>query len=383
MKSKKRIVYFAVNYYPSKGGTSRVVENLIRKLKYKYDISIICYKNILAKKYIDGVNAIEFPEYKIKGIGVFLFFLRTAIYLFKHGDFDLVHAHKIDCSFTLPLLTKRFRVIATSHESPYLRDKWSLIAKIYFRIMECFFIRSKARLTSISRPLSEYYNRKYKRKVLYIPNGVETTPEINYRKADYLLEDLGIKNDYIVFAGRRIMKTKGCHVLLEALSRINYNKKIVIAGDTTHAPGYVKELKQQYNHLGLYFSGYIDDLDVLLGIISKAKLFVFPSITEGMSLMLLESSLTGTPIIASDIPENMEVFTNEHITFFKNKNASDLADKIRYVMNNYNEAKIKAEKTVAYVKKNYSWEKIAKKYELLYDDIIAGQNNEESRLKEQ
>ncbi len=370
MKSKKRIVYFAVNYYPSKGGSSRVVENLIRKLKNKYDISIICYKNSRAKNHIEGVNAIEFPEYKIKDFGVFLFFLRTAIYLYRHGNFDLVHAHKIDCSFSLPLLAKRFKVIATSHESPYLRDKWSFIAKIYFHIMEHIFIRSKVKLTSISKPLSDYYYRRYKREVLYIPNGVETNSEINHKEAIRFLDVHGIKSDYIVFAGRRIMKTKGCHILLDALSQINYKGKIVIAGDTSHAPDYVKKMKQKFKHLDMHFLGYISNLDVLLGIISNAKLFVFPSITEGMSLMLMESSLTGTPIIASDIPENTGPFTDEHITFFKSKSSKDLASKIEYVLNHYNEAKRKAVSTVEFVKNNYSWDKIAKEYEFLYDEII-------------
>jgi len=370
MKPKKKIVFYAVNYYPSKGGSSRVVENLIRKLKNKYDISIICYKNPRAKKYIDGVNAIEFPEYKIKDIGVFFFFLRTAIYLYRHGNFDLIHAHKIDCSFALPLLARRFRVIATSHESPYLRDKWSFVAKIYFHIMEHIFIRSKVKLTSISRPLSEYYYRKYKRDILYIPNGVETNSEINYKEANRLLDGHGIKSDYIVFAGRRIMKTKGCHIMLDALSQINYKEKVVIAGDTSHAPDYVKRMKQKYKHLDICFLGYISNLDVLLGIISNAKLFVFPSITEGMSLMLLESSLTGTPIIASDIPENTGPFTHKQITFFKSESSEDLADKIRYVLNHYEEAKKKAASTVEYVKNNYSWDEIAKKYELLYEEII-------------
>ena len=59
---KKKIVIFGVKYFPSKGGTSRVVENLLRELKDHFEITIYCYKNELAADFMEGVKTIQFSE---------------------------------------------------------------------------------------------------------------------------------------------------------------------------------------------------------------------------------------------------------------------------------------------------------------------------------
>ena len=74
--AKKSIVFFGIKYFPSKGGTSRVVESLLWGLKDHFDITIYCYKNDLANHNIPGIKTIQFSEIPIKGIGVFLYYLR-------------------------------------------------------------------------------------------------------------------------------------------------------------------------------------------------------------------------------------------------------------------------------------------------------------------
>jgi len=49
---KKRILFFGIKYFPSRGGSSRVAENIISQLKDEFDISIYCYKNPAAKNHI-------------------------------------------------------------------------------------------------------------------------------------------------------------------------------------------------------------------------------------------------------------------------------------------------------------------------------------------
>ena len=162
---KKRIVIFGIKYFPARGGTSRVVENLLYDLKDHYDFTIYCYKHEAASTHIDGVETIQFPEIPIKGIGVFLYYLRCAVHLFFNNRYDLVHLHKMDASFFLPLLCLKYKVIATSHALPHLNEKWSAVGKLYFRISESLFMHSKATLTAISKPQTIYFFEKFKREV--------------------------------------------------------------------------------------------------------------------------------------------------------------------------------------------------------------------------
>ena len=370
MKNPK-LIFFGIKYFPSKGGTSRVAENIIRNIKYKYDITILCYKNPQAKEHMNGVKVIEFSDWPGGSIGALFYFFRSAIYLLTK-KFDLIHIHKIDAAIFIPWFYKKAKIIATSHESAYLRDKWSKFEKRYLQKAERIFLRSKATITCISNPLTRAYIKQTGRKVIYIPNGITINDHYKEDEANEFLKKYKLtENEYYFFAARRIMQTKGCHTMLEALKRINYNGKVVIAGDLSHAKDYVTELKVKYQELDIIYPGYIGDLPLLLTLIKKAKFFIFPSETEGMSIMLLEAVSTLTPIIASDIKENKEVFDEAHLTFFENMNADDLLDKILFAENNIELLKAKAHKALDHVINNYSWKKISEQYHQLYTNVLS------------
>ncbi len=366
----QQIVFYGIKYFPSKGGTSRVAENLIKNLVNDYKILIYCFKNPKAKNHIKGVETKEFIKLPFKEIGVFFYFLFSALHILLFIDKrSIIHAHKTDCALFIPLLRLKFKVILTSHEAPYHRDKWTKIGKWYFKWMEIIYIRSGALLTSISEPLAEYYRQKYKKDVVFIPNGIDLENKIDSQKAAKILKEHNVSGDFILFAARRIMSTKGCHTMLEALSQINYKLPILIAGDLTHAKQYVKELKDNYKHLDVKYIGYIDNLEVLTGLIKKSSLFIFPSEIEGMSIMLLEVAITGVPLISSDIPENKAVFLENEMLFFMNKNAEDLAQKINWAQNNPDKMQELSVNAQNLIRQKYSWKNIVLEYKVLYESI--------------
>ena len=99
---------------------------------------------------------------------------------------------------------------------------------------------------------------------------------------------------------------------------IHYTKlyEVLIAGELHHAPDYIAELRELARGLNVKFLGYVGNTRVLLALVKKADFFIFPSETEGMSIMLLEATSTGTPAICSNIPENIAIFTNDRITSY-------------------------------------------------------------------
>lgn len=370
IRPKKKIAVFGLKYFPSKGGTSRVIENLVKQLKNKYDFTLFCYKNKQASRDMEEINVIAIPKISLGSFAVFVYYFLCCVYIIFKGEYDLIHVHKIDAAFFIPILSLKTKVIATSHESPYRRDKWSLIAKLYFHINEIIFIKSRSTLTSISRPLSEYYKNKFNRKVIYIPNGVDTVTDYNDKEANNIQKKYSTHNDYIMFAARRIIPTKGCHTFLEALKKINFKGTVLIAGDTNQVPKYTIKLKKISQDLDLKFIGFISSLKTLLALIHKSELFVFPSESEGMSIMLLEVASAGTPIICSDIPENIEVFNNKEVLFFQNKNSIDLANKIEYAKKNRMQMEKRANLARKKVLKYHSWKNISEKYYKLYKKLI-------------
>lgn len=371
---KKRIVVYGVKTFPSQGGTDRVSENIIYQLRHSFDITLYCFKNETSEQRFDGVRIVEFKKRIGGAAGVFIYFLESALRLLFKERADIVHVHKTEAAFFVPLLRLRFKVIATSHEAPYKRDKWSLLARQFFHVAEWVFIRSSNVCTSISKPLAEYYDAKYGKKVHFIPNGINPVERASFdveTMKRFIPAGASVDKPFVLFSARRLMSTKGPQTLLEALSLINFQDQVFIAGELKEGDTFLAKLKSQTKGLSVHFLGFVNPLNALLPLIERAELFIFPSETEGMSIMLLEVASVGRPIIASDIPENKQVFENDEVLYFKSKDARDLADKLKFALQNKSEMAVLGQKSQHRVNQDYRWDQIAQRYADLYDDLVA------------
>ncbi|MEL6867937.1 MAG: glycosyltransferase family 4 protein [Bacteroidota bacterium] len=367
--AKKRIAIFGIKYFPSKGGTSRMVENLLLELKDQFDFTVYCYRHEQAEGHIPGVQTIQFAELPIKGIGVFWYYLRCCFHLMFSGQYDLIHAHKTDGAFFLPILGWKYKVIITSHALPYLNDKWSGLGKLYFRLAERIYMHSRQTRTAVSKTQTEYYTQTYQKPVSYIPNGIHKVKEVQAELADELLHQHQVEGDYLFFAARRLIPLKGCHTLLEALKLIQFKGTLLIAADAKQLPAYTEQLKRAARNLDVRFLGYVGDMAILNALIHRAQFFIFPSELEGMSMMLLEVGSLGTPMICSDIPQNKAVFDEREVLYFRSENAPDLAQKIQWAFRHPKEMQQRAQAAKKTIESEYLISHIVKQYTQLYQHL--------------
>jgi len=371
---KKRIAFFGTKNFPSRGGSDRVAESIIRHLKDRYRFSVYCYRDPAAATHMEGVEVVQFREWLPGAPGSFVYFFFSCIHILFRRDIDLVHMHKTDPAFFLPLLKLRYKVISTSQEAPYRRDKWNRIAKAYFRLVERMYIRWSDIATCIAEPLTEYYNSRYGSSVLFIPNGINPPDPAQYdynRAAGFLPQGCSIDRPFILFAARRLMSTKGTHTMLEALHRIGYEKQIFIAGEVHPSDPYFQRLNKLAEGLNVSFLGYVNPLNTLLALVDRCELFVFPSENEGMSLMLLEASSVGKPIVASDIPENRQVFRDEEVLYFKVSDSGDLASRISFALSQPGEMAEMAKRCRERVLRDFVMSSISGRFSECYDRLMA------------
>lgn len=117
----------------------------------------------------------------------------------------------------------------------------------------------------------------------------------------------GPRPDGPVVAVARLSPEKDLATLLRALARaagVAPTLRLEIAGDGSCLP----ELRQLVTDLGLServaFLGEVRDVP---GLLARAALFVLPSLTEGISLTLLEAMSRGLPVVATRVGGNPEV----------------------------------------------------------------------------
>lgn len=378
-----KIAYLGVKGLPSKSGTERVLEAVVKRLSEKFDITVYCASDYTPPdtKH-EGIKLIRIPTLKgrhLKPISLGILSTLHAIFL---GNYDIVHVHGVENCFLLPLLRLRYRAISTSHGAPGRMplSKWSRTEYFLIRTTEYPFLYLSNYATAVSIMDKKYFQDQYEKKTIYIPNGVDQETEINHRAAQQVITSLGLApRSFLLFIAGRIIERKGCHLLLEALDQLNEKIPVVIIGDMEQAPSYSQKLRELAHGHPVSFVPAIADKSILMGILGLCKIFVFPSTAEGMSIMLMEAASLGIPMICSDIPENREVL-DTHVTYFRSEDSLDLARKISWALENQKELENLAQFARGWTKEHFSWDLIAAKYEFLYRKCMNGESVDDASM---
>lgn len=364
-----RIAYLGIKGLPSKGGAERVVESIVHRLAKQHELTVYCNSRYTPRDVqVRGIRLVRIPTLAGKYLQAISLFVLSALHALFKGDYDLIHVHNAEACFVVPLLRLRYRIVATSHGPAYARDKWGWLGKRLIRLNDYFFTWFPNTLTCVSRPLAEEYERKYGRKVHYLPNGVEDDPSLDMKATVTTLKANRVTDDYILFAAGRLDPTKGCHLLLQAFAGLKDDVQLVVVGDMGTLPAYGRKLQQMADER-VRFIPFIQSKAELFGIVQNARFFVFPSTVEAMSMMLLEVASLGVPVICSDIPENTSVL-GKHALYFRSGDVDDLANKLRWALDHGEAVRGFGNAAQVWVKQNYSWDAIAERYEKLYKEVL-------------
>ena len=325
-----KVAYLGIKGVPSQWGADRVVEAIARELAGRHEITVYCNRrHTPAAAALPGIKLVRIPSPPGKHLQPVVYFSLSALHAFFQR-YDVVHIHNAEACFVAPLLRLRHPVMATSHGPAYARDKWGKLGKRLIRLLDVFFVCFPCLLTSVSRPMAEDYQRRYGKPVHYLPNGVDAQPAVDSEAAANTLRARGSRGPYRLFAAGRLDPTKGCHLLLQAYNSALVALPLVVIGNMATLPAYSRELQSMAGER-VRFIPFIEAKGELLGFVRGAQVFVFPSMVEAMSMMLLEAVSLGVPIVCSDIPENTAVL-DEHALYFRSGDTADLAEKLQWAL---------------------------------------------------
>ncbi len=364
-KDKKSIAVIGLKGLPAFGGAATVGENIIAQLHQSFKFTVLSVDTHAAHSYqVGDVNQLIFKSFPMEKFNIFFYYIKSCWHVLFLANYDFVHLHHTDGAFILPFLRLKYKVVVTSHQRPQENNKWPWWVKLFFSINERIAIFFSTVFTAVSQPLQQVYSSLYKKEIVYIPNGIDIglLPILDNVK--------GNVNDVIMFAAGRIIPVKGLHILLKALRQLDYNGKTIVVGNIDQLPVYKKQILVLADGLNVEFVDIIKEKIKLLTLVKSSKLFVFPSLTEAMSIMLFEAAMVKVPIICSDIPANTAVFNKDEVVFFKTGDEFDLAAKIKDFLANTANHTTKPNKAFQALMMNYTWEKIAPKYSEIYKQIV-------------
>ena len=354
------------------GGVEIVVDELSTRL-VKLGCRVDAYnrygKHTAGKKfdqrrgrYYNGIRLITIPTPKSSSLNAIVYSFFSAVRAL-FGRYDVIHFHAEGPCIML-LIPKLFgiRIVATIHGLDWQRSKWGNFASRMLKLGEKIAARYADEVIVLSRNMQEYFYENYGRQTHYIPNGI-TRPQI--RKAELIRERYGLKKDgYILFLAR-IVPEKGLHYLIEAFYRLKTDKKLVIAGGSSHSHAYMEQIREMAaKDERILMTDFVHG-QCLEELYSNAYLFVLPSDVEGMALTLLEAMSFGDCCLVSDIKENTEV-VEEHAVTFRKGDVEDLKQKLSGLLDAPEQVEAIRRESQDFICSKYSWDDVVAETLKLY-----------------
>ena len=282
---------------------------------------------------------------------------------------DVVHAHwLVPQGIISSMLKSNKKLVVTVHGSdlfPLNNSFFKSIQKNVLDNCDICTVNSEATKNELLKRFPEF-----KSKVIVIPMGVDTRlffkKNVKSRFTEY-------KNKKIILFVGRLNEQKGVEYLIKAMKYVNSkisNSRLLIIGEGR----YKKELQKTADSLNIgniEFLGSINQIG-LSDYYNTADVFVLPSVTsrigtEGQGLVLLEAMSCGTPVIGTNTGGIPAIVKNNQTGLLVNeRNENELANAIMKILSDKKLSQKLSNNGIKFVKNNYSWEIVAKKFDEIY-----------------
>jgi len=342
------------------GGAERLLLDLGRKIdKTRFEIQVVTLggEGALMKEFEAADVPVIVIEKKFKGdfrvIGALADW-------FKKEKPDIVHTHLFIGDFWGGMAARKAgvrKIISTKHDvlnEGFLRNKIGQYMRRKFDLIVAISQATKNKLV-VKEKIS-------KQKIQVIYNGIDM--------AKYYVPESDILNEEEVVFGSvgRLSKEKGHVYLIKALRHLKQRGwKAVLVGDGKQK----KKLQQMVRRFNLqdkvHFAGAVSDVRSNM---AEFDVFVLPSLSEGLSLALIEAAAAGKFIVAANVGGVSEVVRGDDCGFlYHSKSIPELVRILNWVFDHRDEARKSAKRLQNFVIETFDINKIIEQYESLYEDF--------------
>jgi len=177
----------------------------------------------------------------------------------------------------------------------------------------------------------------------------------------------GVPDDVplVLFVGSQY-RLKGLEFVIRALAEMKTNAVLLVVGGDVAGP--FRRLAEQ---LGVrdrvIFAGARNDLPSLY---PAADAFVLPTLYETFALVCLEAMASGLPVLACPVGGIEDYLVDGENGFHIQRDEKEIATKLDQILGD-SELHARIREQGLATAQNYAWEKIAKQYLSLFEELIA------------
>ena len=343
----------------SRGGAESHLYSLVKlQIEKGHDISIL----LLGKDLHNFVTlenefkSLDLKLIRLKGPkklqGINPLSIYKAIGYFKKNRFDIIHTHSPRSDFlayssNLFLKNKGKRIVTIHGKyGTYLQGNFIIdfLRKIFIKQQSKIW-KKATKVIVISESIKDWLETLNSSiKPIVIPYGVEISKVSHKNKlAKPTLGYLG-----------KLNKNKGIEDLIDVYTKFQENSSnleltLLIGG--VGSENYIKSLKNKNKDNNVKFLGYVEDRYTFF---KSIEIFVFPSYSEGLGLVLLEAMAHGVICITRDVTPMNSIVDNEENGFLFKDN-QELLEIIETILKlNSTEKNKLVQSAIEKIEKSYS-----------------------------
>ncbi len=373
--AKKSILYIITKSVW--GGGNRYVFDLATALKKENHRVFIAAGG--KERFYQEINKTDIPYFNINGFqrtvnsfkDIFAFFEILSLILQLKPEVIHTNSPKVGGIAGLAGWIYKFfshqktKLIYTPHGWAFSEDRpqWQISLIKLFSKLTCLFYDKIICVSEHDKRNALKNNIAPENKLITIHNGLRPVSFLEKKQAQ---EKLIQKTPPLVIGTiAEWTKNKGLFYLLKAIKEIDKEFELIMIGsgenpDKEKMHQYIKKNELKNVHL-------IEWIDNASQYLKAFDIFILPSIKEGLPYTILEASAAEIPIITTPIGGIPEIIKNNvNGLLVQPKNSQQLAEKIKYLINNPEKIKELTRKAKEKAEKEFSLEKTIEKTKGLY-----------------
>lgn len=372
-----------------KGGIQTHVWELSQSLRKRgHEVSILTAGSLrrgVTTRMVEGIQVYEIPHLSYyytpilsHTMSEWSFNWAAVRWIEQNADkFDVVHAHGRSGYLYPSARKRRLPCVTTVHrlystEMPWSKNEYKnvLDRKLHLKLVTRFekssVTHSDAVIAISEEVIKELDSIQAPKTLIHlIYNGVNTDITIQQNKPS---------GNQLLFVGR-LNEIKGVYPLVESMLQVRPDIHLKMLGDGVE----MENLQKRIEALGLQHRIQLagrQSIEEVFRQLEKSYALILPSYHESQGIVLMEANLAGKPTLGSDVPGiNEMIAPGKNGYLFPAGNPAAMAKAINQLFENPTEAARLGAWGREWVMANFSWEKIAREVEEVYEQVTLGKRN--------
>lgn len=349
------------------GGLEMMVVNLANNLPDHYKVTLCCYDDLgVLQENVKTSSQVKLIK---RNPGFDIPFIDKLVHLLIDNKISILHAHN-NTAFFYGTIAGRLagikKIIYTEHgRTMELSRSANLAQRILSRYVDHTVVVAGYLLDLLKNKEGFPSHR-----LTFIPNGIDDAEYHEERNRSEICTKLSLnENDRFLGVIARLDPIKNHKLLINSLKTIsaaNQDVKLLIVGDGPEKDRLQEQVQALHLEETALFLGERRDVPDILSILD---IFVLPSLSEGMSITLIEAMAAAKPIVATNVGGNPIIISNLKTgVLVESDNERALSQQIMAVLDDQTLAHRLGQAARKDFEAEYTVEKMVQRYLRIYEN---------------